>query len=66
MSEANNIILSAAKISFRIYTDTNKRGCANGANDLTAYAVNDVMLRINDVACSVAGERFGGNNCIIE
>ena len=31
----------------------NKRGCANGANDVTAYAANDVMLRIIGVAlCS--------------
>ena len=41
-----------AKTSFLIYTDTNERGCANGANDVTAYAVNEVMLRINDVALS--------------
>ena len=40
--------------SFFIYTDTNERCCACGANDVlyndvTACAVNDVMLRINDV-----------------
>ena len=40
--------------SFLICTDTNERGCACGANDVlyndvTACAVNDVMLRINDV-----------------
>ena len=51
MSE--KLLRNFARTSFRIYADTNERGCADGANDVLR---NDVMLRINDVARRANGK----------